>query len=340
MMGSVVVSFRAERTSRPCEMGTSRAPAAGRCSAPAPRSARLPPPARSARGGLPYPAGVTDTSHCTQEVAEIFQGFYTAKSEHNAKKLMSYFSTTNAYYIDASSGGSWPSWDALNNFFTPYFASGLPADAISYPLRIVGDAHSAMVEFEDAPAFFGHELRILGSVTFDSHRKIIRWIDYWDGRSSLTQNTIGSTYPTDFRDSEQSASPQVVNVATALEAAFAAGDAAAAIALMSFDVVHEDMAAHTRVRGQLQVQRYFTRALGQLPYGKGASLVHVEGSGQGGGYEWQAAPVASPMRRGHTCIELDETGKISRLTAIYDSSLLSYPAYQSLVGLAAEASLS
>jgi hypothetical protein len=46
------------------------------------------------------------------------------------------------------------------------------------------------------------------------------------------------------------------------------------------------------------------------------------------------------MRRGHTCIELDRSGKISRLTAIYDSSLLSYPAYQSLVGLAAEAPLS
>ena len=46
------------------------------------------------------------------------------------------------------------------------------------------------------------------------------------------------------------------------------------------------------------------------------------------------------MRRGHTCIELDEAGLISRLTAIYDSSLLSYPAYQSVVGLAAEAPLS
>ena len=216
--------------------------------------ARAATPAKAA-GGLPYPAGVTDTSHCTREVAEIFQGFYTAKSEHNAKKLMSYFSKTNAYYIDASSGGLWPSWDALNNFFTPYFASGLPADAISYPLRVVGDARSAMVEFEDAPAFFGHELRILGSVTFDSHRKIIRWIDYWDGRSSLTQNTIGGTYPTDFRDSEQSASPVVARVTAALQAALTAGDAAAAVALMSFDVVHEDMAAHARVRGQPQVQR-------------------------------------------------------------------------------------
>jgi hypothetical protein len=44
--------------------------------------------------------------------------------------------------------------------------------------------------------------------------------------------------------------------------------------------------------------------------------------------------------RGHTCVELDPAGQISRLTAIYDSSLLSYPAYQYLAGLAAEAPLS
>jgi len=46
------------------------------------------------------------------------------------------------------------------------------------------------------------------------------------------------------------------------------------------------------------------------------------------------------MHRGHTGVELGETGKISRLTAIYDSSLLSYTAYLSLAGLAAEAPLS
>jgi len=43
------------------------------------------------------------------------------------------------------------------------------------------------------------------------------------------------------------------------------------------------------------------------------------------------------VRRGHTCVELNEAGKISRLTAIYDSSLPSYAAYQFLAGLAAEA---
>ncbi|HEX4092412.1 MAG TPA: hypothetical protein VHZ33_27140 [Trebonia sp.] len=291
------------------------------------------------RGRLPYPPGVTDTSHCTPEVAELFRGLFTAKSEHDAPRLMSYFSKKSAYYIDASSGGLWPSWQALNEFYTPYFASGLPAAALSYPLRVVGDASSALVEFEDRPQFFGHELRILGSVTFDSDRKIIRWIDYWDGRSSLVQNSIAATYPTNFEDGVERTSPAVARVASALAASFGAGDVDGALALMSYDVVHEDMAAHTRVRGQLQAGRYYDRALADLPYGTGSSLAHVEGGRLGGGYEWHASAVASPMRRGHTCLELDESGLISRLTAVYDSSLLSYQAYQALVAQGAEAPL-
>jgi len=290
--------------------------------------------------GLPYPAEVTDTAHCTPEAAEIFRGFFAAKSEHDATALMSYFSTANTTYIDACLGVSLPSFEAVNTTFAAAFASA-PASAISYPLRIVGDTRSAAIELVDTPELFvPQELRALSSVTFDRRGKIIRWVDYWDGRSSLIQNTIGSGYPADFKDSEQSADPAVVRAAQALQAAFAAGDAAAAVALMSYDVVHEDMAAHTRVRGTLQAQRYYTRALGQLPYGPGAALVHADGSRVGGGYEWSAAPDAAPMRRGHTLVELDRAGQISRLTAIYDSSLLSLAAYQSLVGLAAEAPLS
>ncbi|HEX4222767.1 MAG TPA: hypothetical protein VHZ97_10420 [Pseudonocardiaceae bacterium] len=282
-----------------------------------------------------YPSGVTDTSHCTPQVAAIFSGLFTAKSRHDAAGFLSYFSTTNTVYIDASLGVPFANWQAMNGYFAPYFAT-LPAAAISYPLRIVGDTRSVAIEFVDSPAFFGQEIRALSTVTFDGNHKIIRWVDYWDGRSSLIPNAIAPTYPTDFSDGEQNADPAVIRAANALQAAFAAGSAAAAVALMSADVVHEDMAAHTRVRGAIQAQRYYERALAQLPYGPGAGLVHVEGSCQGGGYEWSAAPVVAPMRRGHTCIELDAAGKISRLTAVYDSSLLSYPAYQSLVGLAAE----
>jgi hypothetical protein len=298
--------------------------------------------ARTAGGGtgrLPYPSGVTDTSHCTPEVAEIFRSIFTAKSEHDAATFLSYFSTANAVYIDAVLGVALTGWQELSDFFTPYLPT-LPATAISYPLRIVGDTRSAAVELVDTTAFFGYEIRALSSVTFDSNRKIIRWVDYWDGRSSRQPEVIISAYPTDFKDSEQNAAQAAVRAAQALQAAFAAGDAASAVALMSYDVVHEDMAAHTRVRGQEQVQRYYSRALGQVPYGPGAALAHADGGRRGGGYEWSAAPVAAPMRRGHTCLELDQAGEISRLTAIYDSSLLSYAAYQSLASAAAEAPLS
>jgi hypothetical protein len=290
-------------------------------------------------GRPPYPSGVTDTSHCTAEAAEIFRGVFTAKSEHDAAAFLSYFSTANTVYLDAVLGVALSGWQAVSGFFTPYLPS-LPAAAISYPLRIVGDTRSATVELVDTTAFFGYEIRTLSSVTFDRNRKIIRWVDYWDGRSSLQPEVITSGYPTDFRDSEQNADPAVVQAARALQAAFAAADAAAAVALMSDDVVHEDMAAHTRVRGQEQARRYYSRALGQLPYGPGAALAHADGGRRGGGYEWSAAPAAAPIRRGHTCLELDQVGQISRLTAIYDSSLLSYGAYQSLAGAAAEAPLS
>jgi hypothetical protein len=291
----------------------------------------------SASGGtaLPYP-DVTDTSHATERVARVFRGFFSAKSRHDADELMTYFSRTDAFYIDASSGNIWPDWQALDDVFHAFLPSA-PPEALSYPLRIVGDERSALVEFEDTPELFGSELRILGSVTFDEHGKIVRWIDYWDGRSSLRRTSIGPAYPAEFKDEVTRAAAPMRNAASRLQEAFAAGDAAAAVAAMSFDAVLEDMAAHTRVRGRLQIQRYLSRALGRLPYGPGASIAHVDGGAPGGGYEWHAAPVAAPMRRGHTALELDRDGQISRVTAVYDAGLLSFADYQALVALAAEA---
>ena len=140
-------------------------------------TARAATTAGSGTGGLPYPAGVTDTSHCTPEAAKVFHGFFTAKSEHDLTALMSYFSTANTTYIDACLGISLPSWQAVASTFGPVFASA-PASAISYPLRIAGDTRSAMVELVDTPRLFvPQELRALSSVTFDSQGKITRWVD-------------------------------------------------------------------------------------------------------------------------------------------------------------------
>jgi hypothetical protein len=304
-----------------------------------PGSAARRPPQPSDTNNPPhpsYPPHTVDASHCTSEVADILRRVLAAKSSHDTAAFMAHFSTSNPSYSDACLGIVLSGRQAINAEFTSLFAAA-PAGAICYPLTIVGDARSATIEFVDTPEFFGQEIRALSSVTFDNHRKITRWVDYWDRRSSLFPPSTGSAYPTDFHDSAQNADPAIIQAAQRLQAAFVARDAAAAVALMSADIVHEDMAAHTRVRGRLQVQRYYTRALAQLPYGPGAALVHVEGSRQGGGYEWTASPALAPQHRGHTGIELDAVGKISRLTTVYDSSLLSYPTYQSLVGLAAEA---
>ena len=288
---------------------------------------------------LPYP-NVTDTSHATERVANIFEGFFSAKSLHQAAPMVSFFAPAPqpVLYVDAGLGFSWPSQESLLAIWSsPAFANG-PPTALSYPVRVIGDRHSALVEFVDTPDLLGNEFRFLASVTFDDKGKIVRWVDYWDGRSSLTRLPIGTfgPYPTDFHDNVVNASERIKHVAQALQAALKSGSAAAAAQMFTPDAVYEDMALHTRLAGQIQIQRYLARGLAQLPYGVGASVAHVVGSDEGGGYEWLAAPSATPLVRGITALELDDQGKITRLTTIYDSYQFSDAKYQALVLLAAE----
>jgi limonene-1,2-epoxide hydrolase len=288
---------------------------------------------------LPYP-DVTDSSRATERVANIFEGFFSAKSLHQAAPMVSYFAPAPqpVLYIDAGLGFAWPSQASLLAVWSsPSFANG-PPTALSYPLRVIGDMHSALVEFVDTPDLLGNEFRFLASVTFDDKGKIVRWVDYWDGRSSLTRLPIGTfgPYPMDFHDNIVNSSARIKHVAKALQAALQSGNAAAAAQLFTPDAVYEDMALHTRIEGQIQIQRYLVRGLAQLPFGVGASVAHVVGSDEGGGYEWLAAPSAAPLVRGNTALELNDDGKITRLTTIYDSYQFSDAKYQSLVLLGAE----
>ena len=91
----------------------------------------------------------------------------------------------------------------------------------------------------------------------------MRWIDYWDGRSSQVKIPIGTLgpYPTDFNDNVVNASPRIEQVSQALQNAFAAGDAAAAAQLFTADAVYEDMALHTRVEGQLHLLLHSSEAI-------------------------------------------------------------------------------
>jgi len=286
-----------------------------------------------AQAPMPYPE-VADTAHANAEVADEFRAFFTVKSQHKPDDLMTHFAKENVLYIDASSGGLWPTWDSLDKVFHMFLPKAKP-EALSYPTRILGDRHSALVAFTDTPELFGHELRILGSVSFDDNGKVIRWIDYWDGRSSRVKNILKPTYPTDFHDDVGNATGRIHDIAAKLATAFAADDSASATALFGNDAVYEDMALHAQILGRLAIGRYLARALGKLPYGKASALAHVVGGEQGGGYEWRPT-AAFPMRRGNMALALDGDGEITRLTAVYDSSLLTDDDYRALVSLSAE----
>jgi hypothetical protein len=281
----------------------------------------------------PYP-DIADLSHATPGAAASFRAFFTPKSAHDPKALMDRFSKTGVLYIDVTSGGIWPSWESLNGIFSGFLPKAGPK-ALSYPVRILGDDKSAIVAFTDTPELFGRELRILGAVSFDKDGRVIRWMDYWDGRSSGAKNTIGPTYPTDFHDDVGNATGRIADVAGKLQQAFASGDADGAAALFAPDAVFEDMALHSQILGRLAITRYLKRALGKAPYGAGAALAHVVGADRGGGYEWRAAP-SFPMKRGNIALELDGSGQITRLTVVYDSSLLTDADYRAMAGLSIE----
>jgi hypothetical protein len=296
-------------------------------------------------GRLPYP-DVADTSYATEDLARVVKGFFTAKSLHQGAAMVAFFAAapTPVIYIDAGIGAQWPSQASLLQVWSNPPFSSAPPDALSYPLRIIGDLHSAVIEFVDTPELLGSEFRFISSLTFDQRGKIVRWIDYWDGRSALANIPIGTfgPYPTeaDFRDGQGPAAGAITKAASSLQAAFAAGDPATATGLFTPDALYEDMALHARVEGQLQIQRYLTRALPSLPYGPGASVANVTGSAQGGGYEWHAPPSAAPLVRGHTALQLDASGAISRFTVIYDSYKFPDATYRALGALSLEATTS
>jgi hypothetical protein len=66
-----------------------------------------------------------------------------------------------------------------------------------------------------------------------------------------------------------------------------------------------------------------------IPYGKGAKLVHVVGSDQGGGYEWSNE--GSSVKRGIVSIDLNSVGQIERLDTTWDNGVMSDADLQALV---------
>jgi limonene-1,2-epoxide hydrolase len=256
-------------------------------------------------------------------LAGTLDTFFVTKSACDLDGTMSYFAPDMASYIDATLGWDFDSYEALQDVFTQYMPNWAPP-ARSYATKILPGETSALVHMVDTPELFGGELRILAAIDF-ADGKIVRWVDYWDSSAFddglyATFRTPAESFPTDFKDDQVPtvAAPELVEVATALQQAFGAADAAAAHDLLHTDIVLEDMALRAQVIGRIETIAYLDRVLDQVPYGGSSELRHVVGGDGGGGFEWTAADGLV----GITALELDADGLVTRITSVYDSRQL------------------
>ena len=183
---------------------------------------------------------------------------------------------------------------------------------------------SAVVLVTDTPELFGGEIRTISIADLEDG-KIVRLVDYWDGRGfgsklAASLRVPADSYPHELGASTVTSRPGPIAAAAAeLTAALGAGDTSRAGELFSYDAVFEDMALRAQLRGQSAITRYLQRALPGLPYAR-ASVRHVAGAGQGGGYEWRAD--SQPVAGGAAALQLSQDGKITKLTVVWDGSLL------------------
>jgi hypothetical protein len=204
-------------------------------------------------------------------VAAFFKSYFTAKSEHKPAPTTDHFSEAHLTYIDAALGWPFYSKKAMTEIFEQFMPKW-PPTGLSYPTRISGDLHSAVVAFTDTPELFGGEIRILAAVDFKDG-KVVRWIDYWDGRSFGAETAAKMRTPPDkfpgnfdYEVASDGASARIKEVAQKLANAFAAGDAATADALFSPDAVYLDRARRVRILGKEAIGKYLGRVLATVPY--------------------------------------------------------------------------
>jgi ketosteroid isomerase-like protein len=296
----------------------------------------------SADAGSPWAgqqASGLDSSHASPAVVELVTATFRDKSNHDVSGTMSHYSQQQLTYTDGTLGLQFQDWSQLKALFDQLMPAW-PAAARSYPTRIIGDSASVMVLFTNTPELFGGEVRAISPIDI-SNGQIVRQVDYWDSRHFGTATAAGlrvpaGQFPGLFGEQKigERANGTIRRVSNALAAAFSAGNADAATALFAADAVFEDLALHTELIGHKAIAAHLKRALPLVPYGQSASVRHVVGSAQGGGYEWVAPH--NPVSRGVVALELDTRARITRLTTTWDGSLLDSAALSSLLATTIE----
>ena len=132
-----------------------------------------------APGSTPYP-DIVDTSHATAAAAAFFRSFFTEKTSKDIEATHAHFHLGKTVYFDATLGWALTSNAGVRSMWEQYMPQW-PAGAKSYPTQILGDMTSAVVFVTDTPELFGGEIRTI-SIADLQDGKIVRLVDYWDGR--------------------------------------------------------------------------------------------------------------------------------------------------------------
>lgn len=271
--------------------------------------------------GTPYP-GPVDVRFASADAVEFFTSFFTAKTRRRIEETHVHFHPEQTYYADATLGWSWTSNEELYGVWKKYMPFWTK-QAKTYPVQILGGTSGAAVVMTDTPELFGGEIRGIAIVDFVDD-KIVRWIDYWDGRhfgATAAAQLRGADYPRGLgADTVKPRQAAVLGSAVErLMAAVRSADQVTLEDLLSYDIALEDFALRTTIRGRAAVCRYLKRANGQLPY-QGAELTHIVGDERAGGFEWVRNE--GPVRHGAAAVTLDDDSKITALTFCWDGSLL------------------
>jgi ketosteroid isomerase-like protein len=268
-------------------------------------------------------SAIAQITRANPTVAEILANYHVAKSAHDLEKTMSYFSTGQLTYSDAVLGWQLPNHDALGALFGQYMPHW--GEGVSYATRVLGDENSAIVFVTDSPELFGNEIRTISAVNFEDG-KIIRYVDYWDGRAfgadaAAALRVPAKGFPASFGEEITAvrAADQLQQIVGKFSFALASALPADVIATLHDDVTFEDLTSRTTIRGKAAVEQYLARTIENLPYGRGSAVRHIVGSDMGGGYEW--TNTAHSVTRGIAALEIDG-GLISGFTAVWDGTML------------------
>ncbi|MFC4946554.1 hypothetical protein [Pseudonocardia sp. GCM10023141] len=268
-----------------------------------------------------------------EAAAGVVAGFLLAKNAHDPHATHAYFHGDRCAFTDATLGIQFVGNAAVRTLWDQLLPP-LPAGAHSRATRIVGGPSSFIVFVTNSPEMFGSEIRSVAVVDIEDDR-VVRWVDYWDGRTMAAGRidelrAPAGTFPTSFGEDLVGPRPRfaVDDAAHRLAEALSGGDSSAAASMMAPDAFLEDVTLRVALRGSAAVERFLARSLPDLPWGTGARLRHVTGEGGAGGFEWigdRAAP------SGVACIQLDESGQITRLTTVWDGTQLNAETLSTLV---------